>query len=78
MLTIFFVSTEYGIQELPDRIYEGLTKKGFDVWMSYKGTVPVSPGKNNAEWRKGYKKGTDKSYFGESNGTVRAVVRLGC
>lgn len=48
-LTIFVASTVYGIQELLDRIYEGLTKKGFDVWMSYKGTVPVSPGKTNPE-----------------------------
>lgn len=40
-LTIMVSSTVYGIEELLDRIYTLLTGFGYDVWMSYKGTVPV-------------------------------------
>lgn len=35
-------STVYGIEELLDRIYDLLTSFGFEVWMSHKGTLPVS------------------------------------
>ena len=40
-LTILVSSTVYGIEELLDRIYTLLTTFGYEVWMSYKGTVPV-------------------------------------
>lgn len=40
-LTIMVSSTVYGIEELLDRIYTLLTAFGYEVWMSYKGTVPV-------------------------------------
>lgn len=40
-LTILVSSTVYGIEELLDRIYTLLTAFGYEVWMSYKGTVPV-------------------------------------
>lgn len=35
-------STVYGIEELLDRIYTLLTSFGYEVWMSHKGTMPVS------------------------------------
>ncbi len=35
-------STVYGIEELLDRIYTLLTAYGYEVWMSHKGTIPVS------------------------------------
>jgi hypothetical protein len=40
-LTIFVSSTVYGIEELLDRVYTLLTSYGYEVWMSYKGTLPV-------------------------------------
>jgi len=41
-LTILVSSTVYGIEELLDRVYTLLTAFGYEVWMSHKGTVPVS------------------------------------
>ena len=35
-------SSVYGQEELLDRIYALLTRFGFEVWMSYKGTVPTN------------------------------------
>lgn len=35
-------STVYGIEELLERIYTLLVELGYEVWMSHKGTVPVS------------------------------------
>ena len=32
---------QYGIEELLDRVYTQLTRYGYEVWMSHKGTVPV-------------------------------------
>lgn len=40
-LTVLVSSTVYGIEELLDRIYTLLTRYGYEVWMSHKGTVPV-------------------------------------
>ncbi|MBP2133581.1 hypothetical protein J2128_001535 [Methanomicrobium sp. W14] len=40
-LTIFVSSTVYGFEELLDKTYTLLTKYGYEVWMSHKGTVPV-------------------------------------
>lgn len=40
-LTVMVSSTVYGIEELLDRIHAILTRFGYDVWMSHKGTVPV-------------------------------------
>jgi hypothetical protein len=40
-LTILVSSSVYGIEELLERIYTLLTAFGYEVWMSYKGTVPV-------------------------------------
>jgi len=42
-LTIFVSSTVYGIEELLDQVYALLSGFGYEVWMSYKGTVPVYP-----------------------------------
>lgn len=39
---IMVSSTVYGIEELLDRVYTLLTAFGYEVWMSHKGTVPVS------------------------------------
>ncbi len=39
---ILVSSTVYGIEELLDRIYALLSQMGYEVWMSHKGTVPVS------------------------------------
>ncbi len=41
-LIVLVSSTVYGIEELLDRVYTLLTLFGFEVWMSHKGTVPVS------------------------------------
>lgn len=46
-LTILVSSTVYGIEELLERIYAILTRFGYDVWMSHKGTVPVFPDRSN-------------------------------
>lgn len=35
-------STVYGIEELLEKIYATLTAFGYEVWMSHKGTLPVS------------------------------------
>lgn len=35
-------STVYGIEELLDRIYALLVSFGYEVWMSHKGTLPVT------------------------------------
>jgi hypothetical protein len=40
-LTILVSSTVYGNEELLDRIFTILTRFGYEVWMSHKGTVPV-------------------------------------
>lgn len=40
-LVVMVSSTVYGIEELLERIYAILTKFGYEVWMSHKGTVPV-------------------------------------
>lgn len=41
-LTVMVSSTVYGIEELLEKIYATLTTFGYDVWMSHKGTLPVS------------------------------------
>lgn len=41
-LIIMVSSTVYGEEELLDRIYTLLTGFGYEVWMSHKGTIPVS------------------------------------
>lgn len=41
-LTIMVSSTVYGVEELLDRVYSLLTAFGYEVWMSHKGSVPVS------------------------------------
>jgi len=40
-LTVMVSSTVYGIEELLNRIYSMLTKYGYEVWMSHRGTVSV-------------------------------------
>jgi hypothetical protein len=40
-LKVMVSSTVYGIEELLDRVYTLLTERGYDVWMSHKGTLPV-------------------------------------
>jgi len=41
-LKVMVSSTVYGVEELLDRVYSLLTTFGYEVWMSHKGTVPVS------------------------------------
>ncbi|EKN3736587.1 DUF4062 domain-containing protein [Yersinia enterocolitica] len=41
-LIVMVSSTVYGVEELLDRVYSLLTAFGYEVWMSHKGTVPVS------------------------------------
>lgn len=40
-------STVYGQEEFLDQIHAILTGYGFDVWMSHKGTLPLSPRQSN-------------------------------
>lgn len=46
---IMVSSTVYGIEELLDRIYVLLTSFGYEVWMSHKGTMPVSSSRSAFE-----------------------------
>lgn len=48
-LTVMVSSTVYGIEELLDRIYSLLTTYGYDVWMSHKGSLPVSSNRSAFE-----------------------------
>lgn len=48
-LLIMVSSTVYGIEDLLEQIYGVLNGLGYEVWMSYKGTVPVDPHKSNFE-----------------------------
>lgn len=41
-LTVMVSSTVYGIEELLEKIYATLTAYGYEVWMSHKGTLPVT------------------------------------
>lgn len=41
-LKLMVSSAVYGYQEFLDRIYDVLTGLGYDVWMSHKGTIPVT------------------------------------
>lgn len=41
-LTLMVSSTVYGLEELLEKIYATLTAFGYEVWMSHKGTLPVS------------------------------------
>lgn len=41
-LRLMVSSAVYGYQEFLDRIYDILTGLGYDVWMSHKGTMPVT------------------------------------
>ena len=47
--TVLVSSTVYGYEELLERIYTRLTEFGYDVWMSHKGTMPVSSNVSNFE-----------------------------
>ena len=42
-------STVYGIEELLEQIFGILNGAGFTVWMSHKGTIPVTSQKSNFE-----------------------------
>lgn len=46
---IMVSSTVYGIEDLLDQVYALLSGYGYEVWMSHKGTVPVSPHKTAFE-----------------------------
>ena len=48
-LKIMVSSTVYGSEELLDRIYTLLTQFGYVVWMSHKGTLPVTSTKTAFE-----------------------------
>jgi hypothetical protein len=41
-MTIMVSSTVYGIEDLLDQIYAVLTRFGYEVWMSHRGTVTVN------------------------------------
>ena len=41
-LRLMVSSAVYGYQEFLDRIYDVLTNLGYEVWMSHKGTMPVT------------------------------------
>jgi len=48
-LTVLVSSTVYNYEELLERIYVLLTQFGYEVWMSHKGTPPVSSDLSNLE-----------------------------
>lgn len=41
-LRLMVSSAVYGYQEFLDRVYDVLIKLGYEVWMSHKGTIPVT------------------------------------
>ncbi len=45
--SIFVSSAVYGFEDMLDQIYAILDSLGYEVWMSYKGTVPVDSNKSN-------------------------------
>jgi hypothetical protein len=48
-LIVMVSSTVYGVEELLERIYAILTRFGYEVWMSHKGTMPVISTKSTFE-----------------------------
>ena len=44
---IMVSSTVYGIENLLEQLFGMLRGFGFEVWMSFKGTIPVDPQKSN-------------------------------
>jgi hypothetical protein len=44
---IMVSSTVYGIENLLEQLFAMLRGFGFEVWMSFKGTIPVDPQKSN-------------------------------
>lgn len=48
-LRIMVSSTVYGIEELLEQVYALLSGFGYEVWMSHKGTVPISPNQTALE-----------------------------
>lgn len=48
-LKIMVASTVYGFAENLEAVYATLTEFGYEVWCSYKGTIPTHPGKSNLE-----------------------------
>ena len=48
-LIILVSSTVLGIEELLESIFALLSSLGYDVWMSYKGTIPVNSKLSNVE-----------------------------
>lgn len=48
-LVVLVSSSVWGKEPLLDQIYATLTRFGYRVWMSYKGTMPIVPGKSAFE-----------------------------
>lgn len=48
-LKIMVASTVHGFSENLEVIYATLQEFGYEVWCSYKGTIPAHPGKSNLE-----------------------------
>lgn len=48
-LKIMVASTVHGFSESLEAVYATLTEFGYEVWCSYKGTIPADPSKSNLE-----------------------------
>lgn len=48
-LKIMVASTVHGFAENLEAVYAALSEFGYEVWCSYKGTIPAHPGKSNLE-----------------------------
>ncbi len=48
-LKIMVASTVHGFEESLELVYATLTEFGYEVWCSYKGTIPAHPGRSNLE-----------------------------
>ena len=46
-IRIMVSSAVYGLESVLDLTYDTLTKYGYEVWMSHKGTIPTDPRKSN-------------------------------
>lgn len=48
-LKVMVSSSVYGVESLLEQVYGILQQYGYDVWMSYKGSVPTDPRKTAFE-----------------------------
>lgn len=71
-LKIMVASTVHGFAENLEAVYATLTEFGYEVWCSYKGTIPAHPGKSNLD--NCIEAAKTVTYFLESSGLIMVLV----